>query len=51
MTLPLKKEASRHRLATVDIPISVLSTQLPWYFKDDQNVEREGLTNSLVSSF
>lgn len=46
--LTLKEEATGHGLAPVYIPISI-STYLPWYFKDDQNVER--LTHPLVSSF
>lgn len=31
-----------------NIPISVITTHLPWYFKDDQNAEREAYRSSGV---
>ena len=35
-------------LAPVYIPILVIATYLPWYFKDEQNAEREAYQSSGV---
>lgn len=46
--MTLQEDATGHGLAPVYIPISAIATSLPWYFKDDQNVEREAYQPSGV---
>lgn len=41
-------ERGSWRTQAVHIPISDISTCLPWYFKDDQNAEREAYQSSGV---